>query len=158
MAHTSNFYGLTSRCKVPTSRPHLSCDPEGRAGSSVADGLRIATKADTGRLCSTNLHRLVTKPGIKFFLRCQCCRPMACRLPLKKKNELRRARTPSRCRGSAAGLRGCRPRRLCWPWSSQVWAAVRHNKSRTCTLGARPQCRVLIENSDTLLRRHEFRT
>ena len=32
MAHTSNFYGLTSRCKVPTSRPHLSCDPEGRAG------------------------------------------------------------------------------------------------------------------------------
>jgi len=104
MAHTSNFHGLTSRCKVPTSRPHLSSDPEGRAGSSVADGLRIATKADTGRLCSTNLHRLVTKPGIKFFLRCQCCRPMACRLPLKKKNELRRARTPSRCRGSAAGL------------------------------------------------------
>jgi hypothetical protein len=29
MVRTSNLYGLTSRCKVPTSRPHLSCDPEG---------------------------------------------------------------------------------------------------------------------------------
>ena len=31
-------------------------------------GCASRTKADTGRLCSTNLHRLVTKPGIRFFL------------------------------------------------------------------------------------------
>ena len=53
MAHTSNFHGLTSRCKVPTSRPHLSCDPEGRAGVQWPMGCVSRPRA-TGRLCSTN--------------------------------------------------------------------------------------------------------